>query len=305
MYGGAEWDRDGANWPNSQFSQFIRSGPIHWHVQVMGQGPTLLLVHGTAASTHSWRHLAPLLATHFTVVAPDLPGHAFTQGGHDLSLPGMANALAGLLTALGATPVLTVGHSAGAAILAHMALRRQVAPGGLVAINGAFLPFRGMTGRFFPSLAKLLVLNPLVPQLFAWTADSRAVARLIRETGSTIDADGLALYGRLMRLPGHVAGALRMMARWDLESLSRLLPGLDMPLLLMTGDNDLAIRPLDAQQIASQVPGARLVRLPGLGHLAHEEDPDNVANLIVGFASDIGLLSSAALSAPDAQRSAL
>ncbi len=52
---------------------------IEWHVQQMGQGPKLLLLHGTAASTHSFRALAPLLAPHFTLLIPDLPGHAFTE----------------------------------------------------------------------------------------------------------------------------------------------------------------------------------------------------------------------------------
>ena len=66
----------------------------------------MLLLHGTGAATHSWRGLAPLLATHFTLIAPDLPGHGFTQTPSDpgLSLPGMARLVAALLAELASRP---------------------------------------------------------------------------------------------------------------------------------------------------------------------------------------------------------
>lgn len=53
------WDRDGRDWPNRAASRFVEVGGIHWHVQQLGQGPVLLLLHGTGAATHSWRDIAP------------------------------------------------------------------------------------------------------------------------------------------------------------------------------------------------------------------------------------------------------
>ena len=196
------WARDGRDWPNREASRFVRAAGLMWHVQVMGAGPVLLLAHGTGAATHSWRALAPLLARHFTVVAPDLPGHGFTEAPATarLSLPGMAKSLHGLLQALNVKPALAVGHSAGAAILVRMALDGQVAPRGLVGLNGAFVPLEGVPGQVFSPLARLLVGLPLLPQLFAWRAKSDAAVRQILEgTGSRIDAAGVALYGRASR----------------------------------------------------------------------------------------------------------
>src|SRR3954465_15975067 len=72
------WDRDGRDWPHREASRFIEAAGLRWHVQIMGQGPAALLLHGTGASTHSFLDLAPLLARRFTVVMPDLPGHGFT-----------------------------------------------------------------------------------------------------------------------------------------------------------------------------------------------------------------------------------
>ncbi|MEM7746067.1 MAG: alpha/beta fold hydrolase, partial [Pseudomonadota bacterium] len=109
------WNRDGRDWPNREASVFVRTGGVAWHVQRMGSGPRLLLLHGTGGATHSWRGLLPALADRFDVVAPDLPGHGFSSMGM-ASLPGMAGAVRDLLATLDVAPEYIVGHSAGAAI---------------------------------------------------------------------------------------------------------------------------------------------------------------------------------------------
>ena len=137
MTGALAWDRDGLDWPNRDASQFVVAQGIKWHVQRLGSGPAILLLHGTGASTHSWRDLAPILADRFTVLAPDLPGHGFTRSlpRQRMTLPGMARAVAGLLQNLGVAPALVAGHSAGAAILARMSLDGLSTPSGVVGLR--------------------------------------------------------------------------------------------------------------------------------------------------------------------------
>jgi magnesium chelatase accessory protein len=281
------WERDGLDWPNRRASRFVPQGRMNWHVQLLGQGPTVLLVHGTGASTHSWRDVIPPLARRFTVVAIDLPGHGFTSlpPAHLLSLPHMAQALGDLLHAMDLAPALAVGHSAGAAILARMCLDRRIAPAGLISLNGALLPLGGAAGQFFSPMAKLLVSLPMVPQLFAIRAASDGVIeRLLDATGSRLDPAGIELYRRLVRSPRHVSGALGMMANWDLPALKRDLRRLAVPLVLVAGANDRTIPPRDAERVKRLVPAASIVTLPGLGHLAHEERPAEIADLIERFA---------------------
>lgn len=278
------WSRDGADWPNRAASRFVQAAGIRWHVQRVGQGPQLLLLHGTGAATHSWRGLLPLLATHFDVVAMDLPGHGFTASPppHRLSLPGMAADIAQLLQKLEVAPAMVVGHSAGAAILARMCLDGRIAPHALVGLNGALLPFDGVAGHLFAPIAKLLAMNSVAPRLFAWQASGTgAVERLLDNTGSRVDARGIALYRKLVRNPFHVAAALRMMANWDLAPLQRALPSLKTKLVLVAASNDRAIPPGVANRVSTLVPGAVILRVPGLGHLAHEEAPQMVAELIL------------------------
>jgi magnesium chelatase accessory protein len=288
-----DWKQDGRDWPNREASRFVNAAGLRWHVQKMGQGPVLLLVHGTGASTHSWRDLAPLLAARFTVIAPDLPGHGFTTmpATHRLSLPGMADALTQLLRALDTKPALAAGHSAGAAILIRQCLDGGIAPRGLVSLNGALLPLSGVAGHLFSPLARLLTKVPVVPWLFAWRATDRAVIdRLLQGTGSTIDSEGAALYARLASNPGHVAAALGMMANWDLRALEREMPGLKTKLLLIAGTHDRTIPAAQSQRVGDLVPGAQFVALPALGHLAHEEEPKRIAELITELGRCVDVL---------------
>jgi magnesium chelatase accessory protein len=287
------WSADGADWPNRQASRFVKAAGYRWHVQIMGSGPVALLAHGTGAATHSWRALIPLLAGQFTVIAPDLPGHGFTDtpSAHRLSLPSMARDLAVLCAKLGMKPQLAIGHSAGAAILTRMSLDRSIEPKLIVSLNGAFLPFGGLAALVLSPLAKALTFNPLVPRMFAWRgSEPAAVHRLIAGTGSAIDAEGERLYGRLVSSPAHVAAALQMMANWDLHPLVRDLPRFQSDLLLIAAANDRAIPPDTTRRVRELLPRARLEIVPGHGHLMHEEAPELAATIITGAATTAGLI---------------
>jgi magnesium chelatase accessory protein len=79
-----------------------------------------------------------------------------------------------------------------------------------------------------------------------------------------------------------------MMASWDLESLVRDLPRLAAPLVLIVGENDLTIPPGDCHLVSRLAPSSRIIRLPNLGHLAHEENPAQLAELIASVMSTTG-----------------
>jgi putative magnesium chelatase accessory protein len=301
------WERDGHDWPNRESSFFVKAAGLRWHVQQMGRGPVLLLVHGTGAATHSWRSLAPMLAEHFTVVAPDLPGHGFTDtpAPERLSLNAMAEDLAALMDELSHKPMLVAGHSAGAAVLARMCLDGRLAPHALIGLNGAMLPIGGIAGQIMTPFARLLAGSSAVPRLFAGFANSdKFIQRMILDTGSELEPDGIKFYRRLTSSPGHVAAALRMMANWKLRPLARDLPRLATKLLLVTGGNDKTIAPNDAARVHAMVPGSRVEMMPGLGHLAHEEQPRRVSEHMVRLACSTGLLPLLQVMAPVAAAAA-
>ena len=218
-----------------------------------------------------------------------------------------------LILAMDLDVSVIVGHSAGAAIGARITLdsmgdparsdaarsgterrdaegrgaeRRDItSPGAIVAINGAFLPLAGLPGLLFPPVARLMAATPLAPQLFARRSwDRAAVEKLIGGTGSKLDAQGLALYGALVSDARHAAGALGMMAHWDLRPLQRDLARLSTPLAMIVGENDRAVPPRDSRRVREAIPESMPVTLDevrGAGHLVHEEVPDEVARLMM------------------------
>jgi magnesium chelatase accessory protein len=284
MTGALDWERDGHDWPHREDSRFVVAGGLRWHVQISGQGPALLLLHGTGASSHSWRDLIPVLAQRFLVVVPDLPGHGFTASPptSQLSLPGMAHLVTALLAKLEYQPAIIAAHSAGVAIALRMCFDGSVSPKAVVSINGALMPFGGMASQLFPVMARVVAFNPFVQRFFAGRAeDKRSVMRLIEGTGSRIDAVGLALYQKLFSAQSHVAATLGMMANWDLVALQKELPKLTQSLVLIVGEADKAVPPEDARIIRKRVPQASILSMRGVGHLCHEERPDEVAAMII------------------------
>lgn len=281
-----DWQKDGALWPNAKFSQFVEAGGCHWHVQRAGSGPKVLLLHGTGASTHSWAGLFPALAAHHEIMAVDLPGHAFTRssGGQRSSLPGMATAIAQLLERCAFLPEILIGHSAGAAIAIRVAAQMPRSPRCVIGINGALRPLAGLAGLAGPTIAKAITVSPLMVSAIARGGrDQERVARLIRSTGSEPSEPYLGIYARLFATPEHVRGTMGMMANWDVSRIESDLERAGCPLVLITGARDQAVSPADAAGLARRFGQVTHLPLPRLGHLAHEEDPETVANAILSL----------------------
>ena len=304
FYPTMSWSEHQPHWPQAQHSQFVKAGGIQWHVQSCGQGPGLLLLHGTGSGSFSWRGLMPLLSPYFQVVAPDLPGHAFTDRGSrqgqaqpkaktqpqlqpqlqplSLSLDGMTEGVRALLLQLNWQPQVIVGHSAGAAIAANLVLKQRLHAVHLIGLNPAWLPLPGVAPWVFKPLAKLAALNPLS----AWTtaklsAQPEVMAKLIKQTGSKIDAEGLALYKKVFSHSGHVHSVLQMMEAWNLNPLANAISSLKNRTTLLVGSNDKTVPPKLADEFCRRVQQAELMVQSGLGHLAHEEDPVGTATLLL------------------------
>jgi len=282
------WDLHGRHVPHREWSRFVAAGGIKWHVQVAGSGPVLLLIHGTGATTHSFAGLAPLLAQHFTVVIPDLPGHGFTQKMANPDPDRVARAVAALMEALALPPAAVLGHSVGAAIAVMLTARGLVQPQGLVGLGGALLPFAGV-GKVYPGLAKALFVNPFMPAFFSFTTRFQSMPDLLRRwTGSNSSREQVAYYERLFRNAGHTGGALALMANWDLDEIERSITGVHCPVLLLHGERDKTVPPETSRTVARRLAqhGTPLEHhgLPGLGHLAHEEAPERHAEMILDFA---------------------
>jgi magnesium chelatase accessory protein len=277
------------NWPHADRSRQILCPPHRWHVQEMGSGDTLLLLHGAGGSTHSLRALMTLLSRSHRVVALDLPGQGFTRLGarHRCGLDPMADDIATLCRQEHLRPAAIIGHSAGGAVALRLS-QRLLSPRGqgpdVVGINAALDNFDGLAGWLFPLFAKMLAALPFSAQLFsANSSNSARIKALIRGTGSELDSDGYEYYRQLVADRDHVDATLLMMAQWSLNGLLDDLPRLPARTLFIVGDRDKAVVPAVSERAAQRMPSAQVVHLGDVGHLAQEEAPDAVAECILAF----------------------
>jgi magnesium chelatase accessory protein len=262
----------------------ITAGSVDWHIEEGGHGSQVLLVHGTAASAHSWRKVAEVLSATHHVLNIDLPGHgeSVARQTKHMSLAGMTEALSSLLTKLTFEPDFVAGHSAGAVILARLLARHQCAAGKLFSFNGAFFPFSGAAGQFFSPIAKLVAATPFLPTLLSSFATRQTVERLLRDTGSALTPDDIDAYYHLFKKPSHVSAALDMMANWDLSETEQDLRALKAECCFIAGADDRTIPPESANRAAGLCVKSSVHILPELGHLLHEERPALAAAIIRG-----------------------
>jgi magnesium chelatase accessory protein len=273
-----------ADWPFKAQSSLIQSGRHRFWVADSGprDAPTLLLLHGTGASLHSFRRTIPGLSETYRVITPDLPGHGLSAKGFAgrLGLDAMAQDLWTLSDTLQIQPQAIIGHSAGAAIGLRMAELRPVPH--IIALNAALGEFDGAAAFLFPIIAKGLATLPFAATaITAFFGRPGTVERILTGTGSPLDAEGRAQYLRLVRDPDHVTGALGMMADWRLQPLLNRLPETKTKVTLIASEGDRAVPPQVSIDAAKRIPGAKLHLLPKLGHLAHEETEDGLSALIV------------------------
>jgi magnesium chelatase accessory protein len=270
-------------WPNKSASRFLSVRDYKWHFQLIGAGkPTVLLIHGTGASTHSWAPIIQYLGDHCQILVLDLPGHGFSgipRFGRS-TLGAITDGFTQLLTDLKLTPSHIVGHSAGAAIAVQLAARTMISTP-VTCINAAFGNFSGMAGIMFPYIAKLAAIAPFSSSFIAQMAqDTNRVGNLMDSTGSKLSADQLRGYQFLFQRKQHVQGTLQLMADWNLDNFLSKLTLVQNQIQFVTGKNDLTVPPSVSQDWAKRIKTATILEYEGYGHLIHEEAPEIIAPLI-------------------------
>ena len=280
-----------ADWPLKAQSSLITAGRHRFWVADTGPhgAPTLLLLHGTGASLHSFRRTIPGLSQTYRTITPDLPGHGASATGFQgrLGLDAMAQDLWTLCDTLKIEPLAIIGHSAGAAIGLRMAELRPVPQ--VIGLNAALGEFDGAAAFLFPIIAKGLATLPFAASaITAFFGRPGTVDRILAGTGSPLDPEGRAQYLRLVRDPDHITGALGMMADWRLQPLLNRLPQTTTKVTLIANEGDRAVPAQVSIDAARRIPGAKLHLLPNLGHLAHEETPDGLSALILDALSHNG-----------------
>lgn len=270
-----------------QTEELVAVDGIRFRVVTAGRGPTLLALHGTGSSSHSYRPLMRELGYRFRIVAPDLPGHAETRVLRErpLTLDAMAKAVAALCRTEGYEPQVVVGHSAGAAVAMRLVLDGAVRPELLVGLASAATPLRGLSRVVFPKVARVAAraARSKASGLFSlWVGRRQKVRQLLESIGSDLDPAQLRAYERLAAQPRHIEGVLSMLSSWNVAPLTARLPDIGTRVLLIAGQDDHAVPLAEQVRLLRALPDACLEVVPNAGHLLHEQRPEAIGDLILG-----------------------
>ena len=271
------------DWPNRSKSRFVEAGGVTFHVQILGEGPTIFMIHGTGASTHSWHRMIPYFEG-YQLVMMDLPGQGFSSAlPANSGIDAMADSLAALIDVLDIDPIAVIGHSAGAALAIRLGLNAAVSEDcKIFALNAALKPYGGLLFFIFSPFAKLLALTPFVARVTAkQAAADGAVERFMDETGSILQDQDIAYYRTLFSNPDHIAATLKMMADWNLKPLLQDAKHLSQPVTLLAGRDDGTVNYTVSEGAAKRFPKATVQLFDEAGHLMHEETPEPIAQAIL------------------------
>jgi len=268
---------------------------IHGHrvaVRTAGSGPVLLLIHGMAGSSVTWKHVLPVLAKRFTVVAPDLLGHGESGKPRrgEYSLGAHANFLRDLLNVLGHDRATFVGQSLGGGVAMQMAYQFPercerlvlVSSGGLgLEVN---LVLRALTlpgaEYVFPA-----VCFPALRDAGNWLATwgyalgvraAPAIEEVWRSYASLADADTRQAFFRTLHAVIDVSGQA-------VSAIDRLYLTSQVPTLIIWGGKDPIIPVSHAADAHRAMPGSRLAIFDDVGHFPHCEDPEHFVDTLEAF----------------------
>ena len=236
----------------------------------MGQGPTLVLLHGFTDCADSFRLVAPYLAGRHLVM-PDLRGHGGSFRADRIGLPDLAKDIEDLAQVLGLTETVVIGHSMGA-LVALVLASGPLKPKGLVVLSGSLKPAGNTLTRIaeqFAALPQSLAANH--PFLDQWYGCPAPVPRYFLDR---LRASCLAMR------PSDWASCLTALAGADLRSLAR---GICIPALAVSGEFDPIFPPDHSAALRQHLRPQMELVLREVGHNPHWEAPEQVAAAILSF----------------------
>jgi len=255
-----------------------------------GSGEAVLLLHGIAGSSDTWREVLPQLAKKHRVVAPDLPGHGQSDKPRgDYSLGAFAVWLRDLLDELRITRMTMVGHSLGGGVAMQFVYQHPgycqrlvlISSGGLGPDVGWILRVMSAPGAEFvlPVIAPQPVLNA-GNRLRSWLASAGISAPRADELwyaySSLSDRQARQAFLRTLRSVVDYRGQ-------TVSALNRLHLNSGLPIMLIWGEQDPIIPVAHATAALEARPGTRLEVLKGVGHFPQVEAPTKVVDLIEDF----------------------
>lgn len=257
-------------------SRFIMLHGMRVHYRDEGAGPTLVLLHGTASSLHTWEGWASALQNDFRIVRMDLPGFGLTgpNATHDYSLPQYVDFLAAFADSLKLERFHLAGNSLGGEIAWHFALAQPARVESMILLDAAGYPITRVPFAF------TLARNPLTRFFTRWITPRSLVQKSLLDVYGDDGKVTEALVQRYYELTCRAGNRAAFIARArafhvvEFERIKQILT----PTLIQWGAQDEWIPVADAQRFVADIPNSELIIYEDAGHVPMEEIPEQTAH---------------------------
>jgi pimeloyl-ACP methyl ester carboxylesterase len=261
--------------------KFIEVNGHTIHYTKQGKGKPLILAHGFAGSTYTWRELIPLLSDRYTVYAYDVLGFGLSDkpsdGNYDMKSHG--DSLIGFMDALTIPSATLIGHSMGGVIIGYAALAGpsrvdklvMIEPGFYTDKTPAFLKY-----MFFP-------LNRIMARQFYTRSMTQRFLLASFYNKSKVTEEVVDAYMIPTRTPNVLDAMAHMMVTVGAQKYEGVSERITRPTLLVWGEREKGVLPGVAKRLTSEIQGSILASVEECGHYVQEEKPRELTGIIRDF----------------------
>jgi len=244
--------------------------------------PVIVLLHGFGSSLQTWDDWAPALEKNWRVLRFDLPGFGLSGPAvnNDYSDAADVARVIALLDQLGLQQVSMAGHSMGGRIAWNLAAAHPERVSRLVLLSPDGFPDPNAQSDHTYDVSPWLGLMKY--SLPRWALRRGGVAPAFADD-SHLTPPMMQRYHDLMLAPGVRTAMLERMRQTRNSDPRARLQAIQVPVLLLWGEKDAFIPVSNAQDYLKAMPQAKLVTLPGVGHVLHEEAPQASVQVVLGF----------------------
>lgn len=264
-------------------SRFIKINGINVHYKQYGEGtPAIFLLHGFGASTFSWREVAPLLEKYGSVVVYDRPGFGLTDrpldgswtGENPYGTQGQVDMLIALMDYFNVKKAVLAGNSAGGAVAMSTTLQHPDRVRALVLVDAAIYQ-----NSPIPEWVKGLMNTPQADRigplfLRGFGKSGEKLILTAWHDPSRITQEVLDGYKIPLKVDNWDIGLWLFSAAPQITDLGNHLGQLNVPVLVISGDDDRIVNTKLSVQLGNEIPGSDFAMMKGCGHVPQEECPD-------------------------------
>jgi pimeloyl-ACP methyl ester carboxylesterase len=295
------------SWKYPPQGKFVDVNGARLHVVELGAkdapGLPIVLIHGASSSLETMRKpLGDLLAKNHRVILIDRPGHGWSTRERvaDATPAIQARMIDEALEKLGVARAIFVGHSWAGAMMPEFALSYPKRTAGIVMISGVAYTWPGGVGTFnewgaIPVLGTLLAYTIVLPAGVGMVdAGVRYVFAPQPMPDGFVDDTQVRLVLRSKVFLNNAADLDRLKA--EVTKRAPDYPNIKVPTLIVTGDSDNTVSPtIHSKHFAADVPGAKLIVLPNVGHMPQVAAPNLIASEIEAMEAKLTTKTSAAV----------